>query len=259
MSQNSHIVALHTGKLAKMCSILQHFYKWSWQHFRWISCHVSLFRKNFKKSLACSNYESTSQSATRQCANGYTCIHTAIKSADAMSTLHAVEHQTAESNSAVCITPRSQTAHRGVKIEISVSLWLLLNGQSGEILLGVNTSIIKQKIWRKKIWYAKPKILTPQCHAHRGVGFIELYDGISRRNRNRVRKYFSMFIRGPDTVGSNHEKKDTLPLIRNDEDLSRLESSDPCQVVLKFQVGLRVRSGIGYTQVFVWRMHAAWI
>ena len=37
-------------------------------------------------------------------------------------------------------------AHRVVKIEICVSLWLLLKGQSGEILLEVNTSIMIEKI-----------------------------------------------------------------------------------------------------------------
>ena len=49
--------------------------------------------------------------------------------------------------------PQSQTAHCGVKNEIFVSLWLLLKGQSGEILLGVNTSINKEKnlIKKKKI------------------------------------------------------------------------------------------------------------
>ena len=45
-------------------------------------------------------------------------------------------------DSAVCITPRSQNAHRGVKIEIFTSLWVPLKGQSEEILLGVNNSII---------------------------------------------------------------------------------------------------------------------
>ena len=51
-------------------------------------------------------------------------------------------HHTAELSSAVCITPRSQTAHCGVKIEIIGSLWLLLKGHSGKILLGVNYSIM---------------------------------------------------------------------------------------------------------------------
>ena len=36
------------------------------------------------------------------------------------------------------------------------------------------------------------------CHAHRVVTIFTLYDRISHRNRNRVRKYFSLFIRGPD-------------------------------------------------------------
>ena len=48
----------------------------------------------------------------------------------------------------MCILPQSQTAHRRVKIKIFVSLWLLLKGQSGEILLEVNTSTMKEKIWR---------------------------------------------------------------------------------------------------------------
>ena len=46
-------------------------------------------------------------------------------------------------------TQWSQNAHSGVKIEIFVSLWLLLKGQSGVILLGVITSIMKEKIRRK--------------------------------------------------------------------------------------------------------------
>ena len=36
--------------------------------------------------------------------------------------------------------------HCGVIIEIFESLWLLLKGQSGEIHLGVNTSITKEKV-----------------------------------------------------------------------------------------------------------------
>ena len=49
---------------------------------------------------------------------------------------------TAESSSAVCITPQSQNAHHGVKIEIFTSLWVPLKGQSGEILIGVDNSIM---------------------------------------------------------------------------------------------------------------------
>ena len=42
------------------------------------------------------------------------------------------------------------------------------------------------------------KILTPQCDAHSGVEFFELCDRMSRQNRNRIRKYFSLFNRGLD-------------------------------------------------------------
>ena len=81
--------------------------------------------------------------------------------------LHGV-HPSAKSSSAVCITPRCQASRcasyhgvklrcvhhtaesnctpHGVKIENFAGLWLLLRGQSGEILLGVNTSIMKEKI-----------------------------------------------------------------------------------------------------------------
>ena len=118
-------------------------------------------------------------------------------------------HHTAVSSSAICITPRSQTAHHRVRIKFFESLWLLLKGQSGEILLGLNISIMKAKIWRNKFWFAKPKMFTPQlslalthsmgthqkdvaesrCHAHRRVEFFEIFDRISWRNRNQIRKY----------------------------------------------------------------------
>ena len=61
-------------------------------------------------------------------------------------------HPTAESSSAGCITLQSQTAHPGVKIEIFVSIWLILKGQSEEILLGVNTSFINEKNLKKKFF-----------------------------------------------------------------------------------------------------------
>ena len=57
-------------------------------------------------------------------------------------------HHTAESSFTVCIIPWSQAprcaSHRGVRIKNFDVLWLLLKGQSGEILLGVN--IMKFKI-----------------------------------------------------------------------------------------------------------------
>ena len=70
----------------------------------------------------------------------------------------------------MCIPPRSQTAQCEVKIEIFVSLWLLLKGQSGEILLGVNTSTMKDKIL-SHFFIRKPKSWTPQCHVNSGVEF----------------------------------------------------------------------------------------
>ena len=116
-------------------------------------------------------------------------------------------HHTAESsdpnfskNSAVCITPqaprtaelevclllRSPTlrcaSHCGVKLHTvhtlrsqNWNLWeslVAFEGQTGEILSGVNTSIMKEKIWRTFFWFAKPKILTPRCHAHPGVKIL---------------------------------------------------------------------------------------
>ena len=141
-------------------------------------------------------------------------------------------HPTAKSSSTVWIPPRSQVIkisqkappcascswcalHRGVKIEIFVSLWLHFKGQSGEILLGVNTSIMKKNIRKTFFWFAKPKILTPRCHAHCSRIF-EICDWISLRNQNYIRTYFSLFIRGPDRFKSwqngGRKSRDTLPL-----------------------------------------------
>ena len=99
-------------------------------------------------------------------------------------------HPTTESN----CTLRSQIR----KFRWSLVAFKVLKGQSGEILLGVNTSIMKEKIGRTHFWFATPKFLTPLCHAHCDVEFSELCDRISRRNWYRTRKYFSLFIRGPD-------------------------------------------------------------
>ena len=86
--------------------------------------------------------------------------------------LHSVHH-TVESSSAVCIVPWSQAprcaSHRGVKIKKKSGLGLLVKGQSGEIPLGVNSSIVKEKIWSVQSGFTKPKILTLRCHAQRVV------------------------------------------------------------------------------------------
>ena len=77
--------------------------------------------------------------------------------------------------------------------------------QSGEILLGVNTSIMNEKIWRKKIEFAKPKILTQRrsgvMHTAES-NFFKLCDQIFWRNRNGIQKYLTLFIRFPDVFES---------------------------------------------------------
>ena len=81
-----------------------------------------------------------------------------------------------------------------------------------------------------------PRSLTPRCDAHlvvwlRGMMHTAESDSrvgctpwrfffnlnISQRNRNRIRKYFSLFIRGPDRFESwkktgGRKSRDTLPL-----------------------------------------------
>ena len=123
-----------------------------------------------------------------------------------------------ESISVVCITPLSQSPwcplHRFRSISAVCShcqsphhttepnftaqsqnknlagLWLLLKGQSGEILLGMKPSIMKEKNWSIKSRFTKPTIWAPPCHA-------QLCDRISWQNRKRMRKYFALFISGP--------------------------------------------------------------
>ena len=126
-----------------------------------------------------------------QCAS-----HSGVQWSKLLKTLRGV-HPTAESSSVVCITPRSQIAHCRVKIEIFVSLQLLLKGQSGEILLGANTSIIREnsiKVWKSGL--TKLKILTPGCHAHRGVEIFKLCDRISKLNS----KILMFIYQGPGWV-----------------------------------------------------------
>ena len=139
--------------------------------------------------------------------------------------LHSVL-PTAESDSAVCITQRSQAplcaSHHGVKLRgahhteesnctprsLNRSLCEGLVAFKGTIRRNpfrVNTYIVIEKILGKKFWFAKPKILTPRCDAHRGVEFFELSDRISRQNRNRIRKTLAC-LSGAQ-MGLNHEKK----------------------------------------------------
>ena len=55
-----------------------------------------------------------------------------------------------------------------------------------------------RKDFKKNFIFAMPKILTLRHHAHHEVEFFKFCYRISWRNRNQIRKYFSLFIRGPD-------------------------------------------------------------
>ena len=119
--------------------------------------------------------------------------------------LHGVHHtaemttvHTTETISSMCNIPRRYIAHCRIKIVIFTCLWLLLKRQQGEIeiLLGVNTSTVS---WRKRfeeIFFICQEFffITTMCC----TPWRQLCDLISRRNRNWIRKYFSLFISGPD-------------------------------------------------------------
>ena len=57
-----------------------------------------------------------------------------------------------------------------------------------------------RKDMKIKIFDVKTNILTSWCDAHCGVEFFELCDQISRGNRTRIRKYFSLFYQVPRWV-----------------------------------------------------------
>ena len=100
--------------------------------------------------------------------------------------------------SAVCIIPRRGSprcaTYRGNRSEFFTCL--CLSRQSGEILLGVNTSGYRERKdfkYKMLIYYEILLTLAVCCTLRRS-----LYDRISRRNRNLIRKYFSLLIRGPN-------------------------------------------------------------
>ena len=124
-------------------------------------------------------------------------------------------HQISQENSAVCIPPRSQTprcaSHRRVKlhgVHHTEESKCKLRSQNQNLYesLGAFKGTIRRNPFRgqqfyhvrkdlkKKNFVAKTKTLTPRCDAHHRVEFFELCDQISRRNHNRIRKYFSLFI-----------------------------------------------------------------
>ena len=109
------------------------------------------------------------------------------------------------------LTPQRQTAYRGVKIKIFTCLWLLSKGQSGEFRLGFFLCN-ERKSFKYKMLIYKEKLLVSSVNstAHCTLSFC---DRISRRNRNRIRNYFRLFIRGPESwKNSGNKSCNTLPL-----------------------------------------------
>ena len=87
-------------------------------------------------------------------------------------------------------------------------LWLLLNWQLGEILIGVNTSIMNVLVLKVlqvgllslKFWLRACMV----CMTPGSQDFFKLNGRISQRNRNRIRKYLGLFIRGLNGFKSWH-------------------------------------------------------
>ena len=109
---------------------------------------------------------------------------------------------TAELDSAVWCTPRSMTqrcdAHRGVRLgggmhpaEFFEKLWSL------DTAVGCTPQTPRYKshrgVWLWGVMHTAESDSTVGCTPW---SFLKIR--ISRRNRNRTRKYFSLFIRGPD-------------------------------------------------------------
>ena len=81
-------------------------------------------------------------------------------------------HHTAESN----CTPRSQKQNLCESL-VAFKGTVRRNPLSGEHIYHERIDL------KKKNLFAKPKILTSQCHAHRVVEFFELCDRISWQNK----------------------------------------------------------------------------
>ena len=122
-------------------------------------------------------------------------------------------HHTAESSSAVCITPRSQAprcaSYRGVK---GINFLKKLCGVHHTAESSSAVCIIPPSQAPRCASHCGVKLLTAESSFKRdnqesiksgfkltkNVDFFELCDQISRWNRNWIRKYFSLFIRGLD-------------------------------------------------------------
>ena len=86
-------------------------------------------------------------------------------------------------------TLRRQNEQRKVRIKNFAGFWLLSKEQTGKTLQWVSTSIFK--VYKGGSLSLK---LLPRCESPRGVRIFKLYNRIFRQHR----KYFSLFIRGPD-------------------------------------------------------------
>ena len=89
-------------------------------------------------------------------------------------------------------------------------LWLLLKGQSLEILLRVNTSIMKEEILSIKGGFTKPKMLTPQSQ-----NFLTLCTNILAKSAPN-KKLIKSVHQGPGWVrimkkNRGGKSPDTLP------------------------------------------------
>ena len=129
---------------------------------------------------------------------------------------------TAESDSVVWCTPRSLTqqcdAHRGVWLrcekhtaESDSVAWCTPRTEFFENFWSLDSPQSLTPWWDahreldSTVW-CTPRSLTPRGDAHCRVRLRSLIDTlgiflkirISQRNQNRIRKYFSLFIRGPD-------------------------------------------------------------
>ena len=90
----------------------------------------------------------------------------------------------------------------------SIDSVLLLNWQLGEILIGVNTSIMNVLVLKVlqvgllslKFWLRACMV----CMTPGSQDLLKLNGRISQRNRNRIRKYLGLLIRGLNGFKSLH-------------------------------------------------------
>ena len=73
----------------------------------------------------------------------------------------------------------------------------------------MNTSIIKEKSWRKKIGFSKPYILAPRCHVHCGVEYLrKIYTEFENTLACLSRAWMDL---NPEEKIGGQKFRDTLP------------------------------------------------